>query len=164
MATLYEIDGRVRDVIESGFSVDGETGEVWDATDLEALQEERSTKMEACALWLKEQKALADAMRAEEMALSGRRRAVEARVERMRQYLAGFVSSEPHRAFETPRVRLSLRRSKRVDVFDSDELPDRFTVEKVTQAVDKRAVMDALKAGEDVPGARIVETQSLQVR
>ena len=88
MATLYEIDRAIEQVIETGFSWDEETGEVlFEEGDLEQLQVAFNEKLEACGIWMKNQKSLADAIRAEEKALYDRRKAIEKRLERMNGYV-----------------------------------------------------------------------------
>lgn len=162
--SLYQIDSRIEDVIESGFSLDPETGEVWDSSDLDDLAIAKAEKMEACGLWLKGQARLAEGMRDEERALAERRRAVERRMARMQSYLAGYVTREPKRRFETPRVALGLRRSQSVVVTDESLVPSEYIKVKRTESVDKSAVRAALKSGEIVPGCAMAETESLQVK
>lgn len=43
-------------------------------------------------------------------------------------------------------------------------LGEAFVRRKVTVEPDKKAIGDALKAGQEVPGCRIVESYSLQVK
>lgn len=164
MTSLYDIDRRISDVIEQGFAADEETGEVWQGTEgLESLQMERAAKLEGVALWLKERERFAAALRAEEDALKARRMAEERRCESIRAYLAQAVQDEPKRRFETPRVRLTLRRSTSVDVQDPALVPDSCVRVEERRTVDKAAVKAALRAGRDVPGCRLVETDRLQV-
>lgn len=61
--TLYQLDRLVSDVIENGFSVDAETGEVLaDFYDLDALIADLDTKLESCGKWMKNREALIEAM------------------------------------------------------------------------------------------------------
>ena len=50
--TLWEINDNIRKAIEQGF--DEETGEIFDASDLEALQIQRDEKIESIALYIKD--------------------------------------------------------------------------------------------------------------
>ena len=50
--TLYEIQDNIRQAIEQGFNE--ETGEIFDASDLEALQIQRDEKIESIALYIKD--------------------------------------------------------------------------------------------------------------
>lgn len=60
--------------------------------------------------------------------------------------------------------KISLRKYESVDVYDFDILPLGYRIEKVTVVPDKKAIKDAIKAGEDMPGARIVETEHVQFK
>ena len=54
-------------------------------------------------------------------------------------------------------------RSKSVNVFDMAVLPDTFKKYKDPEP-DKTAIKEAIKNGENVPGAEIVESTSLVIR
>jgi hypothetical protein len=51
-----------------------------------------------------------------------------------------------------------------VDVPDVAALPEAYRVVKTEVSADKKAIAAALKAGEAVPGASLVEGVSLQIR
>ena len=162
MAKLYEIDRRILQVIESGFAFDEDTGEVWEAEDLEALEAERNEKLEACALYIKNLEADAAAIRAEETALAERRRAKERRAESLRSYVAASMKSAGQSSLETARCSLRFRRSEAVEVTDAEALPYEMKSFKATP--NKAAIRKALKAGHEVAGARLVENQNLQLK
>ena len=64
--------------------------------------------------------------------------------------------------YETPLVKLSTRKSQAVEILDEAELPDAFWV--VKREVSKSSISEALKAGEEVPGAVMKENVSLQIK
>ena len=102
---LYEIDNQIQALLD-GMGVDGATGEVvLDVEALAALQLERQTKLEGIALYIKDISAFADDIRAEENALAERRKALEAKAERLKGYLASALGGEK---LETARVRVSV--------------------------------------------------------
>jgi hypothetical protein len=65
-------------------------------------------------------------------------------------------------SFELPSHRISSRRSEAVEV-DEDELPDAFMRSKTTLSPDRTEIKAALKAGQEVPGARLVERRSWKI-
>ena len=71
MRALYDIDQAILDC------VDMETGEILDSDRLTALQMEREAKLEGVALWVKDLKAEADAVKAEADKLTARKKALE---------------------------------------------------------------------------------------
>jgi hypothetical protein len=165
VATLYELDKAIEQVIEHGFSWDEETGEVlFEESDLESLQVALSDKLEACGIWIKNQKALADAIKAEEKALSDRRKSIEKRLERMDGYVLRCLMKTPKQSVETPMVSLKTRKSTRTIIDDESEVPEEFTEHVVTVKVNKAEIGKALKAGREVSGAHLETSQNLQVK
>lgn len=163
MSTLYEIDAAILAVIENGFHMDDETGEFWEECDLEALEHERTEKLEACAVVIKSLEAEAAALKAEEKALAERRQAKERRAASLRDYVARSLIAAEQSKLETTKCALSFRKSESVDVFDLEALPADF-LKQPAPVADKTAIKKALKAGESVSGAALVEKQNLQVK
>lgn len=165
MATLYEINKSIEQVLETGFAFDEETGEIYfTEDDLESLQLDLRTKLENCGLWIKNQNALANSIREEEKKLADRRRAIEKRTERLETYMAYVMSQNDMKALETPTVALKATTSKRVYVWNEDVLPECYLrkVEKVS--VDKKAITEAIKNGEEVYGASLEEYNGVSVK
>lgn len=165
MATLYELDKAINQVIETGFAFDEETGEIlFDESDLDALNVAFEEKLENCGLWIKNQKALAAAIREEEKALAERRKALEARVERMEGYVLHHIQNLPKPTVETPRLRLSTRKST-VTIIENEELvPDELCNIVTTRKPLKTEIAKALKNGTEVQGAKLVERKTLQIK
>lgn len=59
---------------------------------------------------------------------------------------------------------LKIRKSEAVQVDDVESLPEQFVKVKVSKQPDKTAIKKAIKAGEVVEGATIVENQNLQIK
>lgn len=165
MATLYEIDKAILAVIENGYQVDMETGEIlFDCDDLETLQAERESKIEACACYVKNLQAEAEALKAEEMALAMRRKMKEKRIEHMKRYLAASMKLDDLSTFETPRVKLTFRKSTALEITDESRIPRNYTNEVITYKPDKAAIKNAIKLGAIVPGCQLVEKKNLQLK
>lgn len=167
MASLYEIGTIYNTVIDGGMVFDEDTGEVlFDAGNLEALEGELNEKLEACGLYVKNMKAEAEAIRAEEKALAERRRAKERKTERLKQYVLACMEQTGTESVETARVRLTTRQSQFVEVTDEDALykaaPDYFV--RQAPKVDKAGLRKALKEGEHIPGVALVDNCTLQVK
>ena len=52
--------------------------------------------------------------------------------------------------------------TERVDIFDENQVPEQFW--RVTKEVSKELVKAAIKSGQDVPGARIIENETIVFR
>lgn len=162
MATLYEIERSLNEVIENGFYVDEETGECWDSEDLDTLQADYLDKVEACALYAKNLESDARAIREEEKSLADRRRSLEAKAERLRDYITRSMTATGHDKVETPRCRLSFRKTESVYVSEHATIPMEFV--KLTETPDKQALKKAIKAGREFDGVWINTSRSLQVK
>jgi hypothetical protein len=144
---------------------DAETngGEIADdmADELEALDMKRAEKIENVACYIKNLDAEAEAIKREEKRLAERRKSAESKAERLKQYLAYALHGEE--VYSSARVKLSWRKSESVEVESVDLLPEEFRRIKTTVDADKTAIKQAIKSGEDVAGACIVERRNLQV-
>ena len=65
---------------------------------------------------------------------------------------------------ESPLFKISLRRSEAVEVDVVEALPNAFQNVKNVVTADKMAIKEAIKRGENVFGARIVENFNLQIK
>ena len=166
MATLYELDRAICDVLENGFHVDEETGEVFfEGEDLDALEAARADKLEAVACFIKGHDAEAAAIKAEEKALEARRKAKEAKADRLRAYLANSLQTAGESRFESARCALAFRKSEAVEIVDEALLfAFGFCDEKLTVAPNKTKIKKALKAGDAVPGAQLIVKQNIQIK
>lgn len=154
---LYEIEQEIMNC------VDMETGEIIDTEKLEQLQMDRDKKIENIALWIKNLKADAEALKAEKNALAERQKAAENKAESLKKYLLGFLAGEK---FSTPKVAISFRKSESVQVTDIKSVMD-FDDQYVKFAeptVDKTAIKKAIKSGIAIPGAELVENQNIQIK
>lgn len=162
---LYDIAEALDAVISGGLVYDEETGEVlFDSDNLDELEEALDAKLEGCGIVIKGLEAEAEAIKAEEARLADRRRRKEKEAERLREYVLRCMESVGEKELETPRIRIATRRSTFVDVLDEGSVPRDYVRVTTSEKVDKKAVMKALKAGEDVPGCSISERFSLQLR
>jgi hypothetical protein len=65
---------------------------------------------------------------------------------------------------DSPLFKLSLRRSEAVEVDLVEALPEAYVFKKVTLSGNKVAIKEAIKRGESITGARIVENFNLQIK
>lgn len=161
---LYEIDRALEEALEKAF--DPETGEILNEdafADLEALEAARVDKLEACAIMVKQFTADAEAIKAEIKALTQRARVASNKADSLKTYMERSIA--PGEALKTPRVAIGWRRSEAVefdDTLDVRALPPEFT--KTTIEPNKTAIKAALKQGDEIPGAYLVERQNLQIK
>ena len=148
-----------------------ERQEAWLDT-LTGLEAEFEEKAENVAAYIKGLKAEADALKAEETALSRRRKAKENQMERMKAYLLENMQLISRQKIDTPRARLSIRTNAESVQFDDENEfitrcklagADDFLRYKKPE-IDKAEVKAALKRGDRIEGARLIRTQSLMIK
>lgn len=159
--TLYEIGRQYLEALE-GMEIDPETGEIIGGEAVARLSGAFDQKCEAVGCYIKELNAQAAAIKAEQDGLQKRRKALEAKAERLREYLADWMSAAGKERLETPRAALSWRKSSAVVVDDLEALPE--SCRKVKIEADKALIRMLLKQGDAVEGARLEEGRSLQIR
>ena len=161
---LYDIDSRLNELLEN--SVDPDTGELLiDPEELEALQMERDTKVENIALYIKNIKALAEDIKAEEDNLAARRKVLTNKAERLSSYLNDALAGQP---FMTARVDIRYRKSNSLQLDDSFvewAMANNSELLRYKQPEpDKKAITASLKAGETIPYANIVERLNMTIK
>lgn len=160
---LYEINSELENLIDT------ETGEIADIAFFEQLSMERTAKIEGIALFIKNLDSDAAALKAEETALYERRRVAENTAARLRAFLTSMLTDGEK--FETPRVKLSWRKSKSVRVLipESDFIEWAKAVNPALLSfteptISKSAIREVLESGGEITAATIVESNNLQIK
>ena len=158
---LYEIAQKYREVLEGLIS--DEEGN-YDPTELDTLSEEFAEKAEQIALFVKELKYEAAAIKEEEDNLYKRRKAKESKAEFLSGYLTDFFAYLDQTKLETAKVKVSFRKSESVEIYSADDIPEEYRTTKIMVTPDKTSIKTAIKDGIDVPGAEIVIKQNIQIK
>ena len=164
MRALYEIDSEILDC------VDLETGEILDTEKLDALQMERERKLEGVALWVKDLNAEADAVKAEADKLTARKKALDNKIASLKNWLRYALNGEK---LKTPRCNVYQTHSTRLNVIDEMSVvnwiqthckePEEFLKFHLPE-IRKDAVKAEIKAGKEIPGAALEETESVVIK
>lgn len=160
--SLYDIAENLRAILEYG-DCDEESG-VPIGEQIAALEMTYDDKIDGVISFIKEQRALATAIKAEQDALKERRAAIENRVERLSEYLGQCLRIANKDAYENARHKVTFRKSEAVEIIDESLIPAEFKITKTTNTVDKVAIKEAIKDGEIIDGATLVERQNIQIR
>ena len=166
MANIFEINARLRELLENGYDetcIDIETGE-FDAERATMLVEElslaREEKIDGIALYIQELGADAAALKAKADVLKQRAKAMESKAERLEEYLTAALDGEK---YESANVMISFRKSVAVMV-DESVLPDEYFAEKIERKPDKTMIKKALVGGAAIDGATLVENRNIQIK
>ena len=163
MRALYDIDAAIL------ACVDLETGEILDPEKLDALQMEREQKLEGVALWVKDMKAEAEAVKAEADKLTARKKALENKIDGLKNWLMYALNGEK---LKTPRCNVYYTRNQRLAVADEEKLigflktlkePEQFL--KFSEPELRRdEIKKAIKDGYEIPGAALEQTESVVIK
>lgn len=165
MSSLYEIEKTIEEIINAGFIIDEETGEImFDHSDLERLEGDYKEKVENIACYIKSQLAMANAIGDEIKALQARKKTLERKCERLEQYLTDSLNARDIAKIETARARVSFRKSNSVEIIDEEKIDGKYKKEVVETKVDKKLLMQDLKQGAEIEGARLVTNQNIQIK
>jgi len=98
--------------------------------------------------------------------LQARKKAITNRQDSMRDYLRTNMEASGISKIECPLFSITLAKGRDLVVIDDqDQIPDEYIEVSVVQKPDKREILAKLRAGEDIPGARIEKSKtSLRIK
>ena len=105
-----------------------------------------------------------DAIDAEIKRLKAMKDTKDRAVNRLKEALREAMMVSGIDKIESPLFKLSLRRSEAVEVDVVEALPNDFVTRKVVVTADKVSIKEAIKRGENITGARIIENFNLQIK
>ena len=158
---LYEI---TREAQELAFLL--ETDEL--TPELEAMlvinQEKLQTKAGNYAKVIANIQSDSDAIDQEIKRLKAMKESKDRAVTRLKDSLREAMLVSAIEKIDSPLFKLSLRRSESVEVDIVETLPAEFINIKNVVTADKVAIKEAIKRGENITGARIIENFNLQIK
>jgi Siphovirus Gp157 len=84
--------------------------------------------------------------------------------ERLKNVLKITMQSFNIPEIDTPTMKINFRKSSSLEITDEDLIPKKFVTIKQTSTIRKADIKKAIKEGEDVAGARVIENQNLQIK
>ena len=173
--SIYEVCESIKTILDTGFVLDHETGEIVEGADMEKiladLQLEKTAKIEGLACYAKNLLSEAAELKAEEASLKNRRQQKEKKAESIKGFLGRLMAAYGDKKIETTRAVVQIRPSQAVEITD-EPLLCVFAAE--TQNINlfrskapepnKEEIKRLLKAGVDVPGAVLVDRDSVSIK
>lgn len=137
------------------------------ADTLEGLAGTLEIKATNVAAFVRNLESSAEAIKAAEGEMAKRRKAIENRAARVRQYLQENMERVGILKIESPYFALTIRKNPPSVVIDAEsQIPGEFykLPPVPPPALDKKAVADAIKSGREVPGAHMQAGTRLEIR
>lgn len=162
---LYEIVAQYRTDLAKLEELDLDEQTVADT--LESLGGELEVKATNVAMFVRGLESTAAAIKDAESMMAARRKAIENRAKRVRQYLLDNMQAAGISKINHPMLALSIAKNPpSVDIFDEAQIPDAYRTDPPPppRVPDKALIKQAISDGFDVPGARIVQGVSLRIK
>lgn len=141
---------------------------------LEALTELKGdfdTKAESVSLYIKELEAGTKLLGDSIKNLQSRKKAMENKVERLKSYLLASMETVGESKIETDKVRISLRNNApSVFIYDEKAFVNQYKgsrddlLKYSEPTVNKTAIKEALKSGEDIAGATLESKKTITIK
>ena len=157
---LYELAQNYAQLMEMAEEVD--SGALIDT--LEALQDAIEDKAENIAKFIKNLEADAKIIKEEEKRLAERRQSIEKKIERLKQYLQEQLEVAGLQKVKRPTITVAIQNNPpSVEIADEKLIPSEFMIPQPAK-VDKRAILERLKNGEEIPGCSLKQTKGVRIK
>lgn len=137
------------------------------ADTLEGLSGELEVKATNVAAFCRNLEASADAIKQAETQMAARRKAIENRASRIREYLKANMERTGITEIASPHFKLAIRKNPPSVVIDAEsQIPESFMVapEPPKPYPDKKLIAKAIKEGAEVPGAHLEQGTRLDIK
>ncbi len=137
------------------------------ADTLESLSGDLEVKATNVAMFCRNLEATAAAIKEAESQMAARRKAIENRAAGMRDYLLASMMVTGITKIECPHFRLTVRENPpAVEVYEPGLIPAQYMVTPPAPppSIDKAAIKEAIKAGQEVAGCKLTRGMRLEIK
>ena len=160
---IYEIPVMLRKAFDA-VTVDEETGELIGFEAVDELQVSAREKVANTARYIRECEAQLSAMKEARENIYQREQSLKKRVEWLKQNAFRALDALGEKIEEAD-IRVSIRNNAPSGcVVDEELIPADYIVKKVEEVLDKKALLAALKSGQEIAGVELVRTRSLSIK
>lgn len=165
MTTLYELAAQYKTDLERLSDLDLPEETVRDT--LEGMTGDLETKARNVAAFIRNLETTAEAIKQAEADMAKRRKAIEARTERLKTYTLEAMTANGIDRIDSPYFALTVAKNPpSVDIYDIKQVPEQFMrqPEPPPPSPDKKTIMAKLKNGEEIAGCRLSQGIRLQIK
>lgn len=161
MAKLYELANNYRNLTELIDREDVEQDLIQNA--LKECQGDIEEKVDNIIKLIKNTESDIEGYKAEEKRLNARRKSLENTVTSLKNYLDSSLKGLGLKEVKTTLFTCKFQKSKAsVDIENLEDIPSGYI--KIKKEADKIALYTALKMGEEIPGAKLVQNETLKIK
>ncbi len=165
MTQLYILADQYNEAAQTLSNLDLDAQTIADT--LESLSGDLEQKATGTAMVVRNMQSLAAQIKEAEADMSARRKALESRAEYLTKYLHDCMTHAGMTSIECAHFAIKIKTNPpSVAIDDSGLIPAQFmrTPEPPPPTIDKTAIKDAIKAGQEVPGARMQQLTRLEIK
>lgn len=160
--TLYELTDDYRNLLEMAQNPDIDGQAIKDT--LEAIQGDIEEKADGYAKVIKELSADTDKITAEIKRLTDRKNTIQNNIAYMKQSLTSAMTVTGNTKFRTDLFSFNIQKNPPALVVDDEKaIPQEYLIPQEPK-VNKKAIIDFLKGGNDVPYAHIEQSEGVRIR
>ncbi|EAD5535404.1 siphovirus Gp157 family protein [Listeria monocytogenes] len=159
MSTLYSIQGKYQQLLNLAEQLDPELLK----DTLESIDDELETKAENVAFVIKELEGQSIILEKETKRLAERKNTINNNVKRLKQSLFDAMITANKQKIKTNLFTLDIRKNPPSLIVEDESKLLNYLIEQ-PKKLDKTKLGDDLKKGIEVPGAKIIQTERLQIR
>lgn len=159
MSTLYSIQGKYQQLLNLAEQLDPELLK----DTLESIDDELETKAENVAFVIKELEGQSLILEKETKRLAERKNTINNNVKRLKQSLFDAMITVNKQKIKTNLFTLDIRKNPPSLIVEDESKLLNYLIEQ-PKKLDKTKLGDDLKKGIEVPGAKIIQTERLQIR
>lgn len=160
---LYEMTAEFKAVAQKLEDLDLDDQTIADT--LEGYSADFENKVIAISSFIRNLEVSANAMKQAEAEMNDRRKSVERKIEGLKSYVLTNMKAIGKDKVECPLFKVSIRtNAPSVQVANEDAVPAKFVVMKTSTSIDKKALKEAIEAGEVVEGVSLVRSNTLSIK
>ena len=154
------------ELLEQG--INAETGEMTDNTNQLAIWNEELTKdlkekSSNVIAVVRNQDLTIEALDNEIKRLKAMKDGIENRLDKFKAYIKNAMITNNIEKIDTNLGSIKFTKSTSTEIFDESLIDKKFIETVITEKISKEKIKKALKAGEEVQGARLVENKNLKI-
>lgn len=162
--TLFELTEQTHAAL-AAIEPDPETGELRGVEEFDAIALDTQEKLIDCSCAVANFDGLVDQLDEQIKALQARKKAVQKISDHVKERIVDAMEVLGIKSVTAAPVKITLRASTSVEIFDESMIPISFKYWPPIQAkISKVMIEQAINAGQEVPGARLVKKNHLLLR
>lgn len=131
---------------------------------LDSIEEAIEVKAENIAKWIRNLEADKKAFEEEEKRFKEKKQAADNRIKSLKLYLEDNMRLTGKTKFKAGFFSFAIQKNPpSVEIFDEALIPEQFLIAQPVK-IDRAGIKELLKAGKEVPGATLKQTEGLRIR